>query len=81
MHEIQTVFLPRIVVAGAVLERQEDGNYTGQVRRAETVAGVLSAKVSDSKWSHKPDVVPWDVRVGQEWLRQNPGKWTPLEAT
>jgi len=54
MAKTNEVVIPRIVVADITLQRDEEGNYLGCVKRP-----------------------PWDVRVGQDWLREHPDKWEP----
>jgi hypothetical protein len=67
----------QITVSGMTLTRQSDGNYTANIVREESIAGVISTRISDEedKWEHKIEKVKWDLRVGQEWLNQHPDKW------
>lgn len=78
MNEIKTVYAPRINVAGVVLSRQDDGNYTGSVVRHESSV-VDGWKNNKDVWEHRAVKVPWDLRVGQEWLRAYPGAWEPAQ--
>ena len=68
------IYLPRIVVFGVVFSRQDDHSYTAQSVRAETCAGVRSKYPDGSP--EDMEVVPWDMRLDQEWLRLYPEKWT-----
>ena len=75
MSEI--VYVPHINVSGTVLSRQNDGSYTGSAHRLEStvVEDLLNGTRGD--WVHRAVKVPWDVRVGQEWLRMFPNAWEP----
>ena len=73
------VYVPRIVVSGMTLQRQDDGNYTGNVRREFSSPGLPFMKLPNGEWDHRPEVVPWDVRVSQDWLRMFPGSWAPAK--
>lgn len=75
MNEIETVCVPRIRVFGIVLDRQKDGNYTANVKRSTSTV-VDSVKEVD--WMAYTTEVPWDVRIGQDWLRMFPEAWEPV---
>jgi hypothetical protein len=66
---------PRIRVAGIVLARQNDGTYTANVKRSET--SLTEGEKSESGWIYRNVRVPWDVRIGQEWLARFPTAWEP----
>ncbi len=73
MNEI--VYAPRIRVSGIVLDRQSDGSYTANVARPEST--ITEFFQIQSEWHVRASQVPWDVRVGQDWLHSYPKAWEP----
>ena len=78
MNEVTNVYVPRICVAGTVLTRQNDGSYTGSAHRLESSI-VEDRQKERGEWAHYEVKVPWDVRIGQEWLRAYPEAWGPAQ--
>jgi len=70
------VYLPKIQAFGIVYERQKDGSYTAQHRRKESRV-VDGFKDKSDTWHHVSNMVPWDMRLDQDWLRVHQDKWTP----
>lgn len=58
-----TIWTPKINVFGMILWRDDQGNYVANVKRAESLCGT--------------ERVPWDIRVGQNWLAKYPDAWVP----
>lgn len=70
----------KINVYGLVLTRGPDGSYTGNVVRFTSTAGIVARQHRPNLPPEELEIVPWDVRVGQVWLRENPGAWVPVES-
>lgn len=70
------VYLPHIRVGETVLTRQNDGSYTANVVRTEST--VVDSVLDDGVWRARTTQAPWDMRVGQDWLRMYPKSWEPV---